>query len=189
MAGLREAKRTDVLWRGLYGVEHDGAEYVVEVDFFDFRERVRLYRDGLLVEERTSPAVFEMESGARIEASMALFGMKRAHFVDVGGTERELEPLSGTAEARRRVFGDKHPAASATIAALSWTVLVVALVTQVPNAVNGLANAAAALGLPLDLALPSFAFPAWLDVLLSVLGLAAALDRGLRMVHNPLLDD
>lgn len=67
--------------------------------------------------------------------------------------------------------------------------LAVALVTQVPNAVNGLANIAAGLGLPLGFALPTFAFPAWLDVLLSVLGLAAALDRALRMVRNPLLDD
>lgn len=84
---------------------------------------------------------------------------------------------------------NEHPAASTAIAAVSWTVLAVALVTQVPNAVNGLANIAAGLGLPLGFALPTFAFPAWLDVLLSVLGLAAALDRGLRMVHNPLLDD
>ena len=48
---LRPLKPTDLLWRGLYGISHGGMDYVVEVDFFDIGEKVRLYRDGALVAE------------------------------------------------------------------------------------------------------------------------------------------
>ena len=186
---LRPLKATDGFWRGLFGVGCDGAAYVVEVDFFDFSEKVRLYRDGVLVDEQRSPARFALENGAHIEAAMALYGMKRAHLVRPDGRAQALTPLPGTAEGKRAAFGRRHPAASRAMAALSWAVLVVALVTQIPNVLNSLANGAALAGVPLSFTVPTFALPDWLNTTLGVLGIAAALDRGLRMVHNPLLDD
>ena len=45
------------------------------------------------------------------------------------------------------------------------------------------------LGFSFGTPLPTFPLPPWANTLLSVLGLVAGLDRGLRMVHNPLLDD
>lgn len=75
---LKELKSAETLWRGLYGIEFEDAIYVIEVDFFDFSEKVRLYRDGFLVDEGVSPVVFDLGSGVRIEAAMALFGMKYA---------------------------------------------------------------------------------------------------------------
>lgn len=186
---LRPLKPTDVFWRGLYGVRYSGAHYVVEVDFFDISEKVRLYRDGRLVGERPSPARFQLKGCAAIEASMALYGMKRAHLVEEGCGARALEPLPGTAEARRLAFDARYPAISRAIAVVAWVVLAAAAVTQVPNMLNSLANGAAWLGLSMPFAVPTFALPAWLNVFLGVAGIVAGLDRGLRMVHNPLLDD
>ncbi len=188
-AALRPLKPADVFWRGLYGVRRDGSHYVVEVDFFDIGEKVRLYRDGRLVGERPSPARFQLEGHAAIEASMALYGMKRAHLVEEGHGARALEPLPGTAEARRLAFDARYPGISRAIAVVAWVVLAVAAVTQVPNMLNSLANGAAWLGVPVSFAVPTFALPAWLNVFLGAAGIVAGLDRGLRMVHNPLLDD
>lgn len=44
-------------------------------------------------------------------------------------------------------------------------------------------------GVPMPFAVPTFALPAWLNAFLGVAGVVAGLDRGLRMAHNPLLDD
>lgn len=185
---LRPAKGTDVFWRGLFGIGHGGSSYVVEVDFFDIREKVRLYRDGRLVDEQGSPARFALGDGAVIEAAMALYGMKRAHLVE-GGRAWALLPLPGTAEALRFAFDREHPVASRAIAVGAWTVLAIALVTQFPHLLNSLANGAAWLGFPLGFSIPTLPLPEWLNTTLGVLGIVAGLDRGLRMVHNPLIDD
>lgn len=185
---LKELKSAETLWRGLYGIEFEDAIYVIEVDFFDFSEKVRLYRDGFLVDEGVSPVVFDLGSGVRIEAAMALFGMKYARMVGPQGT-RLLTPLPGTAEAKRTLFEQNYPDVSKAIAASSWLVLVVALITQIPNLINGLLGAITMLGFSFGTPLPTFPLPPWANTLLSVLGLVAGLDRGLRMVHNPLLDD
>lgn len=185
---LKELKSIEALWRGLYGIEFEDAIYVIEVDFFDFSEKVRLYRDGFLLDEGVSPAVFDLGSGVCIEATMALFGMKHARMVSPQGIQ-SLTPLPGTAEAKRKVFEQNHPRVSKTIAAASWLVLVVALITQIPNLINGLLGTIAVLGFSFGAPLPVLPLPSWVNTLLGVLGLVAGLDRGLRMVHNPLLDD
>ena len=178
---LRPTKPTDVFWRGLYGASYAGAHYVIEVDFFDIGEKVRLYRDGALVEEAKSPATFELD-GARIKAAMALYGMKAAELVVEGAASQKLVPLPGTAEAWRFGFARKHPALNALLAVGAWAVLVAALVTQIPNLLNNLSFLT---GWPV----PTFGLPTWLNTALSILGILAGLDRGLRMKHNPLLDD
>ena len=67
--------------------------------------------------------------------------------------------------------------------------LAIALVTQFPHLLNSLANGAAWLGFPLGFSVPTLPLPEWLNTTLGVLGIVAGLDRGLRMVHNPLIDD
>lgn len=187
---LKPLRTSEIFWRGLYGIDHGGHSYVVEVDYFDFKERVRLYRDGLLADERKSPARFPLDDGSSIEAAMALYGMKRACFFEEGGRKQKLRPLRGTAEERRLSFDRTHPLASRSIAAVAWSMLVIALVTQIPNTINGLAKALSFLPLASPISpIPTFSFPDWLNVTLSVGGIAAGLDRGLRMVHNPVIDD
>jgi len=178
---LRPTKPTDMFWRGLYGTSYAGAHYVVEVDFFDIGEKMRLYRDGALMEEAKSPATFELD-GARIKAAMALYGMKEADLVVEGMASQKLVPLPDTAEARRLGFARKHPVLNALLAVGAWAVLAVALITQIPNL---LSNLNFLTGLPV----PTFGLPSWLNTALGILGILAGLDRGLRMKHNPLLDD
>lgn len=188
---MRKAKPSDALWRGLYGIEREGVSWVVEVNYFDFTETVRVFRDGTLAFEGRSPARFEIAPGVEIQATMALYGMKRIHLADsaTGRTEM-LQPLPGTAEFARGHFGRKHPVANAAIAAVAWCTLLVALVTQVPNAINSLAGLVDLLHIPAPIMkVSTFNLPIWANTLLGVLGILAGLDRGLRMKHNALLDD
>lgn len=188
---MRKAKPSDALWRGLYGIEREGVSWVVEVDYFDFAEKVRIFRDSVLAFEGRSPARFEVAPGVEIQATMALYGMKRIHLVDSAtGRAEMLQPLPGTAEFARGRFGREHPVASAAIAVVAWCTLLVALVTQVPNAINSLVGLIDLLHIPVSVAkVPVFDLPGWVNTLLGVLGICAGLDRGLRMKHNALLDD
>ncbi len=182
---LREAKWTDVFWRGLYEAQVGESSYTVEIDYFDIRERIALYRNGVLVDSQKSPATFELPEGGRIEVAMALYGVKYARVVDGGrsnGGEVQLAPAPGSAEYLRLRFAQQHPAVSRVIAILTWVVLVVALVTQLPVTLNSL-------GHWVGFAVPTFALPNWANTALAVAGLLAALDRAFRMKHNPLLDD
>lgn len=188
---MQAMKSTDIFWRGLYGIDHGGSSWVVEVDYFDPSETVKVYRDGVLVTKGRSPLRFDIDPSARVEAAMSLYGMKRAHMVDVrSGNATRLQPLPGTAEDRRLRFEGEHPAASRVIAAVAWCVLAIALVTQIPNTVNSLGGLVETFSLPIPRPdVPTFALPGWLNGLLGVAGILAGLDRGLRMKHNALLDD
>ncbi|MCI8366484.1 MAG: hypothetical protein HFJ66_02640 [Eggerthellaceae bacterium] len=182
---LREAKWTDVFWRGLYAAQVGEGAYTVEIDYFDIRERIALYRNGMLVDSQKSPAVFELPEGGRIEVAMALYGVKYARIVDgrrSDGGEVQLVPAPGSAEYLRLRFARRHPAVSRAIAVLAWAVLAVALVTQLPVTLNSL-------GHWVGFAVPTFALPNWANAALAVAGLLAALDRAFRMKYNPLLDD
>lgn len=95
-----------MIWQLLGGIEarnhalHDDSQYVVEVDFFDIKEKGRLYRDGRLVAEKSSPVSFDI-GGATIKAAMALYGMKAAKLVSRGQRSRLLVPCL----ARRKIAG------------------------------------------------------------------------------------
>lgn len=181
---LQPTKPTDVFWRGLYGIHYQEIDYVIEVDYFDINEKVRLYCNGILTQEQRSPAAFEI-GGATIKASMALYGMKQAELVkreETASKPFKLTPLKGTAEAKRLAFHQVHPISSRLIAGIAWAVLVIAAITQLPNMLNSI-------GYILGFSIPSFPLPEWMDLLLGILGILAALDRALRMKHNPLLDD
>lgn len=184
-------KPTDVLWRGLYGVEYRGEHWVVEVDYFDVTETITIFCDGTEVAKRKSPFKHQVAPGVWIEAAMALYGMKRARLVDeIAGSEIALTPLEGTAEDKRLRFEKRYPLTSKVVAVAAWTILFVALVTQIPNLLNSLSNLVDMMSLPVPLPkVPTLNLPDWLNCALGVMGIAAGLDRGLRMKHNPLLDD
>ena len=166
-----------MIWRGVYEVEHAGHAYAVEADFFDFAEKLHLYRDGARVETRKSPARFEVDDGATIEAAMGLLGMKTLRLVDDEG-ESVLRPAAGTAEARRLSFERGHPTASRLVGAVSCLVLIVALVIEIPELVGLVADVAGfEFSSPFDL--PSAVLGA-----LGIFALAAALERGLRFERS-----
>jgi hypothetical protein len=178
---LEPVRGLEVVWRGVYEVAHAGARYAVEVDFFDFAEKVHLYRDGMRVETKKSPARFVIDGEAVIESSMGVFGMKTLRLVD-GSSEIPLRPAEGVAEARRAAFERDHPGAGRLIGALAWLVLVIALLIEIPELVRVIGDA---VGLDFD---PPVELPPFADGVLGVLALAAALDRALRFKSNRWLD-
>jgi hypothetical protein len=178
---LRPVKGLDVIRRGVYEIEHAGHAYAVEVDFLDFAEKVRLYRDGGWIDTKKSPARFEPTAGTVIEASMGLLGMKKLKLVDAHG-ERALQPAAGTAEARRAGFEHRYPTASRVIGVLSWAILIVALIVEIPQLID---FAADKFGFEFDSPL---LLPGPVNTLIGVLAVIALIDRALRFKHNRWID-
>jgi hypothetical protein len=79
-----------------------------------------------------SPATFRLGAGAAIEASTSVLGMRRVDLV-VEDEATMLTPVEGTAEGWRLQLERERPRVSRLIGAISWTVLVVALVYEVPQ--------------------------------------------------------
>lgn len=170
-----------MLWRSAFVLWHGGHEYVVDVDFLDWDERIRLYRDRRLVDEQRSRARFDL-GGAALEARMSLYGMRYVRVVDAVGDRQDVPPMPGTAEAWRDRMDRERPTASRAVGVTAWVVLVVALVTQVPQLLDLVSG--------FTVWTPPFVpdLPASVNTVLSVAGVVAALDRGLRRRYHPLLD-
>jgi len=180
-ATFRPVRGWSVLWRSAFALRHGGHEYVVDVDFLDWDERIRLYRDARLVDEQRSRARFDL-GGASVEARMSLYGMRYVRVVDAMGAVHDVPPVPGTAEAWRDHLDRAHPTASRAVGVTAWVVLVVALLTQVPQLlelVSGFTGWS-----------PPFVpdLPAPVNTVLSVAGVLAAVDRGLRRRYHPLID-
>ena len=156
-----------IVSRGRFETHHDGHVWTVDLDYLDFGEKLHLYRDGVEVEVQKSPATFRLGAGARIEASMGLLGMRQVDLV-VEGETTMLTPVDGTAEAWRLQLERERPALSRLVGAVSWAVLVVALVCEVPQLIALIGGD------------PPFMLPAGANFVLGVAALAAALERALR---------
>jgi hypothetical protein len=182
MAERLEAVRgLQAIWRGVYETEHGGHSYAVEVDYFDFAERIHLYRDGARVATERSPARFDLEGAAAIEARMGLLGMRELRLEEYG-RELPLSPAAGTLEARRAGFERAYPTASRLLGGLAWLILAIALVVEIPALI---ALAADAVGADFD---PPIDLPAGVLTVLGIAAIAAALDRALRFKHSRWLD-
>ena len=79
-----------------------------------------------------SPATFRLGASATIEASMSVLGMRQVDLV-VEGETTLLTPVEGTAEAWRLQLERERPDLSRLIGVISWIVLAVALVYEVPQ--------------------------------------------------------
>ena len=121
----------DFISRGRFETHHDGHLWTVDLSYFDFDEKLHLYRDGVEADVQKSPASFHLNGGT-IEASMSLLGMRRVDLV-VDDETTVLTPVGGTAEAWRLQLERDRPELSRLIGAVSWTVLVAALIYEVPH--------------------------------------------------------
>ena len=164
-----------VVSRGRFETRHDGHTWTVDVDFLDFGQKLKLYRDGTLVDTRKSPATFDLGAGATISASMGVLGMRQIDLV-VDGQTTLLAPVDGTPEAWRLRLEREHPGLSRVIGAISWVVLVIALVTGVAELIS------------LTGAEPPLVIGGALGTVLGFAALAAALERALRFKSNRWLD-
>lgn len=71
---LRPLRRGEGLVRGRFETQHNGSTYVVDAHYLDMDERIRLYRDGRLVDTARRRAAFHLDGGVRIEAAVARSG-------------------------------------------------------------------------------------------------------------------
>ena len=174
---LRPLGSWDLVSRGRFETQHDGHVCTVDRDYFDFGEKLHLYRDGVEAQVQKSPATFHLDASATIEASMGLLGMRRADLVADGETTA-LTPVEGTAEEWRLRLARERPGLSRLIGAISWAVLVVALVYEVPQLI---ALIGAVIGLDFD---SPIVLPGPANFTLGVAALVAALERALRFKSN-----
>ena len=176
-------KKWDWLWRSTFELEHQGSLLVADVDFFDFSERIRLYRDGKFVTVGSSPARLRVDDHTSVEAALSLYGMRYVRLVRTdAGTSESFRPSPGTGEDRRAKFAANYPLPDRIISVCSWIVLVLAVLTQVPEILN-------ALGALFDIHVPTFELPHWLNITLQIGGVLAGLDRALRMKFNRWIDE
>ncbi len=174
---LRALGGWDFVTRGRFEARHDGHVWTVDLDYFDFGEKLHLYRDGVEVEVQRSPATFHLGDSASIEASMSVLGMRQVDLV-VDGETTMLTPVGGTAEAWRLQLERERPGFSRLIGAISWTVLAVALIYEVPQLI---ALISGVVGADYE---PPFTLPGVANFALGMAALAAALERALRLKSN-----
>jgi hypothetical protein len=173
---LRPLGGWDVITRGRFEAVHAGHQWVIDLGFFDPGERIALYRDGQLVDEARSPASFDLDSRARIVASLGVLGMKEAA-LEVDGVRTMLTPAVGTGEAWRLGLERQRPGLSRAIGFVSVAVLLVALVV----------DGSEILGL-IDRDLDPLGLPGLVAAIAGFLALGAAIERALRLKCNRWLD-
>lgn len=177
------------LVRGRFELHWGGNHYVVDSFYLDFDERIRLYQNGHHVDSARRKARFTIGPSAQIEAAVSKLGMKYVRFRDTHtGQTRPLAPMPGTGEGWRARIGQRHPAASRLVGALATAVLIAVLLLELPQLINLAGMLAPHVGLP-GFEIPMIALNAWQNLLVIVIGGAAALERGLSMKYHPLLDD
>jgi len=173
---LGELSGWDIVVRGRFETSHGGHRWVIDLNYFDFGERIALYRDNELVAEEKSPATFDLGDGAAIEARMGVFGMRSAHLL-ADGNRTMLTPVHGTAEAWRLGLEQDRPALSRAVGIVSWAVLVLALVIDGFEIAGFVNDDLDVLGLPGSVA-----------TLVGLLALAAVIERALRLKCSRWLD-
>jgi hypothetical protein len=167
----------DLVSRGRFEAPYDGHVWTVDLDYFDLGEKLHLYRDGMEVEVQRSPATFELGASATIMASMSILGMRQVDLV-VDGETSMLTPVDGTAEAWRLQLQRERPGVSRRIGAISWIVLALALVYEVPQLI---ALVGKAVGADFE---PPVTLPGAANFMLGIAAFAAALERALRFKSN-----
>lgn len=182
-SAIRPLRRWDSIWRGRFGADHRGVRYDIDVNFFDLDERIYLYLDGAQSQWQRSPAKFALGEETFIEAELSTYGMKLARLTSPDGIQ-QLQPIPGTAEAWRLRFHRQHRVWSRALGAISWAILVVSLLLELPQLVEAVADSTGWFTFTSPIALPS-----GMNIALSVAGVAAGLERALRLQHHWLLDE
>ncbi|MET9564122.1 hypothetical protein [Streptomyces tauricus] len=166
------------------------AVYAVDVgrgqDQTSAKAKADLYLDGRHHARSRLPAAFPVPGGT-VEVRLSNFGLRRCHYVTAEGTQQLLVPDRDSAEGRRAHLDRAHPVLSRWIGALSMASLVVALVvlgTQLAEQVSEVPAVAERIGVFTTPVHP----PAWCNVVLTLVTLAASTERALRLRYSRLLD-
>lgn len=182
-SALRPVKRWHFIWRTVMGIEHAGHQWDIDVDFFDWDERVYLYQDGLQARVQRGTSTFDLPDSASIEVAWSTYGLRRAHLVKADGSQHQLTPIQGTAEHWRAELAQNHPRLSRWMDISSWIILAIVFALEIPQALAAIAE------FTQWYQFMSFVtLPAWLNSLITVAGVVAGLERALRLRYHWLLD-
>lgn len=152
----------------------------------DGEVRADLYLDGLHHATATLPAVFPVPGGT-IEVAAGAYGMRRVHLVRPDGSAQQLVPDPASAEGWRARLDRTHPTLSRTLALASVSVLLVALVLGVPQAVEQLTSIPPVAQTVGAWTAP-FHLPETVNIALVVATVAASTERALRLRYSRVLD-
>lgn len=172
--------------------EHRDARYEVELDFLAWEKGAKLYRDEALVEQRDTPVKVDLDDGTRLEVDISMYGVKYARLVTPDG-RIPLQPIPESWEHRWTRWHRDHPAAARAIATASWVVLLVAAILGIPQmlevgaAILTETDLGERFGVEVSYTSP-VALPGRVNTAMTVLAVAAALERGTRMKYRWWLD-
>lgn len=172
------------LHRTMFGIDHRGVRYVVDVPIFD--DDAVLYVDGRQRSKASLPTRFPVPGG-RIEVASSTYGLKRMHLVLEDGSEQQLYPAPRTAEWWRARLDVANPRLSRWLARAAVVMLVLGLAVALPEvaeritAIDAVAEQVGTFTSPL-------ALPGWLTATLLVGGVLAGIERALTLRNHWLLD-
>lgn len=180
-APLEPMSGLQFMWRTVFEVDHANHRYAIDTNLFDLDGTIHLYEDGRRIQSREAPARFDI-AGGKIKVDVGVYGLTRAHLVPLHGRPQMMAPAPGTAERWRLELASRRPALSAVLSWTSWSILVIALLLQLPQWAAWL--------LPLfDIEFSSpISLPGWLNIGITIAGGVAALDRALQVKNHWLLD-
>ncbi len=171
------------MWRPQLVADVSGHTYVLEADVLAWEERCHLYRDGELADSQPSPASFPLDEQLTLEARIGWCGLRRAHLMGPSGAS-PLRPLDGTWEHARQQFERRRPGLSVLLAVASWLVLAGVLVVEGLQSVQWVTRKAWFDALSSWDFLAPVSLPLTANIALTLLGLAALLERVLRLRHR-----
>lgn len=156
-----------------------------------------LYCDGVQVARSNLPAAFPVPGGV-IEVARSSYGLTRMHFVpraeggtaggpDEASTAVMLQPHRRSPEGIRARIARRFPFVSRVIGALAVVILIVGLVTGLPQGLQMITE------IPLiadrfGVFTSPFQFPAWVNTSLLIAGIVAATERALTLKNHWLID-
>lgn len=149
-----------------------------------------LYRNGLQITRANLPATFAVPGGI-IEVESSLYGMSRIHYVaegEAGETEIVLQPDRNAPEGLRARFDGHYPRTSKTIGWVAIVILVLGLVTGLPQVLELFTNmdvVSTWLGWSFE---SPIKLPNWANTTLFVAGILAATERALTLRNHWFLD-
>ena len=146
-----------------------------------------LYRNGIQIARANVPATFAVPGGV-IDVETSMYGLSRIHYVNDDGAEQILQPDRHAPEGLRARFDSRYPRTSKMIGWVAVAILIVGLVTGLPQIVELFTNMDVistwigwSFESPINL-------PSWVNTTLFVAGILAATERALTLRNHWFLD-
>lgn len=181
---LKPMRRWQIGYRTVFGIEHQGRSYAVDVRLLD--AAAHLYTSGRQSAQSDLPAAFPVQDG-QIEVAASSYGVKRVHLLTPDGAAHQLTPAPRTAERWRTDLHRRRPRLSRVIEAVAVIILLIGLVVAAPALLEWVSGLEAVDGRLGDFTSP-LSLPTWLSWTITGAGIIAAFERAFMLRNHWLLD-